>query len=323
MSAQVKVGLTLLVAILLFYLGLAWVNNAGFWQDKQTIYIISFEEVDGLLIGDPVDIRGYVSGKVTAIKPGMEQVWVEISMNEELELKSEAAAEIRVKEILGGKQIAILPSTQGQLLQPGDTLQGKSSLDFSSAFSTVGKVVEDIDGELIRSFLTRFDTLTTQFGRFANAIDPQKVSQITDNLLFTTHELRNSLSDVNSRQMISKLDSALHQFSALGITANASLVQINTLTKNISSSTLPKADSSLEKIYRLLDHTDEVLTAASDLLDQAQNPQTAVGYLLKDPDGAQLLDSTLINLNRTLDHLRTKKVHVAMSLSHKKRTFKE
>lgn len=323
MSSQVKVGLTVILAIVLFYFGLAWANGSGFWEKERNGYVIAFEEVDGLMEGDPVDIRGYVSGRVQAIEPGTDFVWVKIALNKEVELHSGATAEIRVKEILGGKQIAILPSSKGQILQNGDTLRGQSSLDFSSAFSTVGKVVEDIDGELLRAFLERFDTLTAQFGRLTQAVDPAKIQLITDNLLETTTDIRMSIKDVSNRDMIDRLDTALTQFSLLAQTADASLNQINTMAANIEQTTLPKADSMLEKLFVMLDHTDGILSAAAELLDDVQNPNTALGYLINDPQGGPLLDSTLHNLNRTLDHIRTKKLHVAMSLRHKKRTFEE
>jgi phospholipid/cholesterol/gamma-HCH transport system substrate-binding protein len=323
MSSQVKVGLTVILAIVLFYFGLAWANGSGFWQKERNSYVIAFEEVDGLMEGDPVDIRGYVSGRVQGIEPGTDFVWVNIALDKDVKLYSGATAEIRVKEILGGKQIAIIPSAKGQILQHEDTLRGRSSLDFSSAFSTVGKVVEDIDGDLIRAFLERFDTLTAQFGRLTQAVDPAKIQLITDNLLETTTDIRLSIKDVSNRDMIDRLDTALNQFSLLAQTADASFNQINTMAVNIEQTTLPKADSMLQKLFVMLDHTDNILSAATELLDDVQNPNTALGYLINDPQGGPLLDSTLHNLNRTLDHIRTKKLHVAMSLRHKKRTFEE
>lgn len=323
MSSQVKVGLTVILAIVLFYVGLAWVNGTGFWEEDRRTFTVAFEEVDGLIEGDPVDVRGYVSGRVESIQPGANAVFVKIAVDEEIQLPENSTAEIRVKEILGGKQIAILPGRSAQLLQAGDTIKGKSSLDFSSAFSTVGRVVEDIDGAMIKSFLERFDTLTVQIGKLITAVDPNKVEQITDNLLVTTDDLKFSLTDVRNRNMIERLDTALTRFSLLAQTANGSLDQINRLTGTLEQSTLPKADSTLERIYALLGHTDEVLSTATKLLDDVQNPNSAIGYLLNDPEGGPLLQNSLLNLNRTLDYIRTRKLHVAMSLSHKKRTFEE
>lgn len=323
MTSQVKVGLTVIAAIILLYMGLAWVNGSGFWEKERRTYVIAFEEVDGLIAGDPVDVRGYVSGRVESIQPGMEAVYVKIALDKEVDLSASTTAEIRVREILGGKQIAIIPAGKGNILQVGDTLQGRSSLDFSSAFATMGRVVEDIDGDLIRAFLQRFDTLTAQFGKITSAVDPSKIQQITDNLLVTTHDLRYSLSDVRNKNMIGRLDTALTQFSLLAQTADASLDQINSLAGTIEKSTLPKADSTLERIYALLGHTDDVLSSAAKLLDDVKNPNSAIGFLLNDPEGGPLLENALHNLNKTLDHIRTKKIHVSMSLRHKKRTFEE
>ncbi len=323
MNSQVKVGLAVISAIIIFYLGFAWVKGSGFWEKERRSYVIVFEGVDGLMEGDPVDVRGYVSGRVQSITPGTEAVWVNILLDKTIVLHAATQAEIQVREIMGGKQIAILPQAKGALLQDGDTLRGYSSLDFSSAFSTVGKVVKGIDGDLILAFMERFDTLSVQFGRLANAVEPAKVAQITDNLLFTTNELRSGLASVRSRDMIGRIDTALEQFSLLAQTADASLNQITSLTGKLAEQTLPRADSMLEQMYQLLGYTDEILSAATSLLDDFQNPNTAIGYLLNDPEGGPLLDSALHNLNRTLDHIRTKKLHVAMSLRHKKRTFDE
>lgn len=323
MRSEAKVGLAVMAAILGFYLFLSWVTHSGLWsQDQQTLPVL-FANVEGLLEGDPVDIRGYEVGKVADIEVGENGVMVTLLIDGEVKLREDAYAEIRVKEILGGKQVALLPGTSEVALPTGQVLPGQNSLDFSTIFSTLGRVMEGFEPERVQQFLDRFDTLTLQISRLAQAVEPAEVRTITSNLARTSEDLGQLVGEFRQRRSLQRADSLLRNLNGLAQTADASLLRVNELAGKFSDQTLPQADSLFSQLYATLDQADGMLTDAEDMLQNLKNKNTALGYLINDQEGGMLLDSTLQNLNRTLDHIRRKKIHVGMSLRHKPKVYKE
>lgn len=323
MNKQIQIGLSVILAILLLYLMLAWGTSSGFWaEDKQGVSVI-FDNVDGLLEGDPVDVRGYRSGKVTAIRPAGEGVYVDIALDKGIQLKEDASASLQVRELMGGKQISVIPGTAGALLPPGSSIPGNKELDFSSAFSKLGDGLEELDFERLNSTFYRLDTLSQRLIGLASAVPPKQLNELVGSLGNTTRSLNYFVNQLNKNDLPDKLDSTLTQFSQLAGTADSALRRFDQLAYSMQERTLPQADTLMVKLGDFLTKTEESLEAANGLFSQLKDTSTVAGKLLYDPAWVQLVDSSLYNLNKTLIHIRRHKVHVALSLSPKKKTYEE
>lgn len=302
---------------------LAWGTSSGFWaEDKQVVSII-FDNVDGLLEGDPVDVRGYRSGKVTAIRPAGEGVYVDIALDKGIQLKEDASASLQVRELMGGKQISVMPGSAGAILSAGAAIPGNKELDFSSAFSKLGDGLEELDFERLNSTFYRLDTLSQRLIGLASAVPPEQLNELVGSLGNTTKSLNYFVNQLNKNDLPDKLDSTLTQFTQLAGTADSALRRFDQLAFTMQERTLPRADTLMVKLGDFLTKTEESLEAANGLFTQLKDTSTVAGKLLYDPAWVQLVDSSLHNLNKTLIHIRRHKVHVSLSLSGKKKTYEE
>ncbi|MEZ4685419.1 MAG: MlaD family protein [Bacteroidia bacterium] len=323
MSNKIQIGLTVLGALLLLYLLLAWGSSSGFWAEEQQRLTIVFDNVDGLLEGDPVDVRGYRSGKVLAIRPAAEGVFVDISLDKAIQLQEDAVASLQVRELMGGKQVSLFPGTSATSLSPEATIPGTKELDFSSAFSKLGDGLEELDFERLNQTFYRLDTLSQKLIGLASAVPPEELSQLSGSLAQTTRSLNYFVNQLNKNDLPNKLDSTLSQFSHLAGTADSALRRFDHLAASMQERTLPQADTLMNKLGDFLTKTEQSLEAANALFAQLKDTSTVAGKLLYDPAWATLVDSSLYNLNKTLVHIRKHKVHVALSLSPKKKTYED
>ncbi len=111
-----------------------------FPSPSYTLYA-NFDNVSGLKDGDAVQIAGVKIGKVLAIGLKGERARVAMSVNDGVEVDSEAIAAIKTSGIIGDKYVSISPGAGEKMLKNGETIR-----QTESAF-----VLEDAIGQLINS----------------------------------------------------------------------------------------------------------------------------------------------------------------------------
>lgn len=312
-----------MVGVFLLYLVVAWTKSLHLFSANRTTYKAVFQDVAGLKTGDPVTVFGLPSGNVESIRLNNNGAIVEFNLSEDIGLKSDASAEIRVKELMGGKLIALLPGQSATSLTTEDVILGSTSLDFSSAFAKAGEFLDKFDANDIDTLITNINKIASSFARVAEEIDSMDTGKLLEDVNGSAESLNSILNDVEQRRIVAKIDRSLEQIDKLAINADSTLNSFGNLADNINDNTLPAVDSALDQITGMLKDAEDLVLVLKDLAKQMQNPETLAGKILYDPEMATDLDTTLNKLNRTLDHIRTKKIHVRMSLSKKPRRFEE
>lgn len=339
MKREIKIGLTILSAIVIVYFIFAWMRNLHWFDDGYKKYTVVFENVNGLLLGASVNVFGFTAGRVLDIQPTQENVLVTISLSDKITLHKDASAEIQLKELMGGKQIEIKPGKSQGVLPEGGTINGYASPDLTSAFSVFGETMKQIDTSRIRSMLVNMEKITTKIADVSNRFELNNVDVMTKELISTSVELRQTsigvnqlLLEVQKRNVIDKGDSA---FRAVGIMlqnveimlqssdktlqASAGLMnQVNGLMERTEQKVLPKTDSIMQNVLVMLNKTDQTLQTVGEIINKLKEDETVIGKVLNDPEFLYKLDSTLNNVNLTLEFVRNKRIRVGFNLGEPK-----
>lgn len=323
MRKEIKIGLTVLAGLVILYLALAWVKSIHFFAASSSTYEIVFQDVAGLKEGDQVTVFGYPSGNVESIGLDNRGAMVRINLSEDVKVMTDAKAEIRVKELMGGKLIALTPGLSGSPLPQGQVIEGTTSLDFSSAFAKAGEFLDKFDAEQVDSIISNVNQIASSFARVAEELDNLDTGELLTDVNESADRLNSILTEVEQRQLVKDIDGSLARINLLADNADKTLNSFGELADKVSEKTLPSVDKTLEQITGMLDDAEEMVEVLKDLTKQMQDQNTLAGKILYDPELAQDFDYTLDNLNTTLDHLRTKKIHVRMSLNKKQRKFEE
>lgn len=312
MKRETKVGLTVMAGIVLLYLMVAWAKRIHWFAPDEATYAIQFENVNGLLEGDPVTVRGFISGRVLEINPGSESVEVSISLDQSVALLQNAKAEIQIKELMGGKQIAISPGNSGSPIPVGGTIQGKTSLDFSTSFSQFGQIFKQIDQDNLKELFAVLDTLARNMAKMGAQLNSGSINQILTQLEGTTRELNGLLREVKQRDMVAKIDTSIQLVQSLASEGSRAINEISDLSNRISNQTLPKSDTLFGQVTGTLEELDKTLYETQSLIKKLQTPNSVAGRLFSDPVLASQLDTTLSNLNKALEQIHSEKVIVGL-----------
>ncbi len=314
LNRETRIGLTVLLGLLIVYLTIAWARRIHLFAPEVNSYQISFETVDGLMQGDVVNVRGYPAGRVTQISPSNDYVRVEIALDRSITLYQDAQDEIQIKEIMGGKQISLLPGRQSPALAAGGSIEGRTSLDFASSFSQVGKLLNEIDRQTLDETTARLDRISRQMEAILLNIDPQATGRIISNLENSTTRLNELIRPLNAQ----RIDRTWGRIDTLLIRAGQGLDQIDSLSALAKASTLPRADSLLDQMSETLTLVNGLAQDAQALADLLQDRETLPGQILHDRSLPQRVDSLLYNLNNTLRQIQDRKIIVGFRLKDKK-----
>ena len=114
-KTEIKVGITIIVALLLFIFVYGWAKNFSLNSNNKLLYI-KFPTVAGLEIGDMVSVNGVRKGLVESITSDDNHALVQVIFNEEVNLKQDATFSIMMLDLMGGKKIEIKAGDSDQFL---------------------------------------------------------------------------------------------------------------------------------------------------------------------------------------------------------------
>ena len=181
----------------------------GNYQPFSSPYEIraQFQDVTGLLVGDVVKASGVTVGRVNdiAIKDGL--AIVTIGVDEDVELPEKVEAEIRFRNLVGQRMIAMVPpeDTETKLLQPDAVIpldRTEPAFDLTELFNGLRPLIrstEPRDINIVARTLTKtlrgrnaeIQSLLTNLADVADTVssEDQALSQLLDGLNTVSEDL--------------------------------------------------------------------------------------------------------------------------------------
>ncbi len=307
MKREIKIGLTVMLALLLLYLVLAWINGSNIYPSNSISYRIHFSNISGLLEGDPVHYRGYTIGNVTKITPQSDHIEVIIQIQREIPLFADAYAEIQPKELMGGKQIQLVQGAQNNTRLSNQELPGYAALDFSSGFSRMGNVLKQVESIELQAMILQLDSLFHQTHQIMLALDPQTLQNTTyllnENLVY----LNTILSEVQNNRLISNLDSTIQNVNQLTVEGNQMMMSVQETLSTVDTALIPNLVAVTDTLPLLLSQTRRLMSSTQQVIE---NEHGFIGQMLNDTTLFTKVDSSLILLNQVLRQIQEDKIIV-------------
>ena len=340
-SKDAIIGLVVIVTIVILIWGVNFLKGFNMLSSEQT-FCAKYERVDGLKNSSPVTLRGYKIGQIKSIRfsQNADNLIVEFSISDEFQLPANTEARIVSSDIMGTKEIKLLPGNSKEILQAGDTLLGSIEGDLKeqvsmqmlplkrkaenlmSSVDSVLTVIQYIFNEDSRKNLQRsFSSIEQTFKKLENT------SGTLDTIVSgqKTH-MENIISNVDSittnlKQNNQNISNILTNFSTISDSLKA--VEI-AQTINNAKLTLKQTNDILEKINSgegsmgMLINNDTLymnLEAASNsltnlLIDLRNNPKKYVHFSLFDTG-----KNVYLNSNKTKKKLdKEKQTHYRIQI---------
>lgn len=207
-NTEFKVGATVIIATLILIFGIIWGKGYRLQTHKYQLELL-FDNIGGMVIGDPVTVNGVKAGKVQKIGWKDRLVFVTVELDDHIQLYEDATFIIVSAELLAGMRIEIFPGDSpnhlnmakqpfhgkygGRIVDVGLTIDALakdlSSLSFrlDTTFAMVNKMLAT--GQLQNDLVTTLDNLK----RFS-----QELKQVSPNLSNMLDNLDKSIKNLNS-----------------------------------------------------------------------------------------------------------------------------
>ncbi len=292
LSKELKSGIIAIIALILMY----WMYNFLKKQNMfttDTVFYSEFDNIQGLTPASVVTINGFNVGNVKTIQFNPEKkgkLIVQFSMNENFSFSKNSITKI-TPGLMGGAELSIIPSYEGEKAVSGDSLKGTS------------------DAGMLNSLTDKLAPLETKLN--ATLAD-------ADKLLVNFNSILDDKTQQDLKSAIANLNSTLQHFKGASISLEKMLAEsqpkINSLLTNADgaianfqtlASDFQKADlaGSLNQTMSKLNTTLEKVDV---LMANMNNGEGSIGKLLKDEG----LYNNLENASKELEELlREVKLH--------------
>lgn len=142
-KTEIKVGVTVTVALILLLWIFGWAKNFSYNQNRSVLFV-RFPTVSGLSIGDQVTVNGLKKGFVEDIKIDGQSVITRLSIEKDVDLKTDATYEVVMLDLMGGKKVDITPGKSTAGLNYNEIQNGRYASDISSSLASLGPIAEKL-----------------------------------------------------------------------------------------------------------------------------------------------------------------------------------
>lgn len=296
-KTNIKVGITVIIALLIFIWILGWAKRITIAGDYNVLKI-RFDSVSGLEIGDHITINGVKMGKVHDIRIDGNYVIVEGYIPKSVVIKKDARATVEMLDLMGGKKIELKPGESDELFDLNQVLIGKLSTDIPGALSMVGNVEQDLKAIIIdtRNLLDKINSNLSD----ENLIGSLRIS--VKNLEEITTNLNSFLAKNNS-----KLERTIENISNLTEKTDKFLTQ-NTDT----------LIATFQETRILISNLNKVVASLDKIIEQTETGQNNIGKIVYDEELYTKLKQSINKLdeisNILLEQLNSKGIKVDAKL---------
>lgn len=278
-KTDIRVGLTVIVSLLLLIWILGWAKNFSL-NSNRTKVMVNFKNVAGLEVGDNVTVNGVRKGFVEDILMKNDFVLVKVSLDPDVDLKSDAIFSVMMLDLMGGKKVEILPGNAPDKLNLKQVQSGSFSADVPSVMVMIGK----LENELPMMFKQVNQSLTSLNEYLADKNLQSDVKTAASNLV----EISNQLKDViaENRNQIKLL------------TSNS--VQLTTEAKDFFAKNKESLHTTIVDVSALVKKTDSFITKLDQIVVETKEQKNAAGKLLYDDKLVTDLKETLLNVKELI-----------------------
>ena len=275
-KTEIKVGLTVLFGIMVFIWILGWAKNVSISSTDIELKV-KFENASGLQVGSLVSVNGVKAGVVKDIYVESYYVVVEITVNNDAQLKSDAEFSLEVTDLMGGKKIDISPGKDSVPLNPDELQVGIFQADLASMMEVLSGIEIDLN--------TILDDVKITLSEINSFLTDEQLKE----------DIRNSISGLST--LTTRLNNMLteNQENIRSITQNTK--EITEDTKELISSNQESINSSINSLNSILQSSDSLVTKLNYLADETLSGDNNIGKLLYD-------DSLFISLTKTLEQTK-------------------
>lgn len=281
-SRETRIGIFVVAVLVASFFVINYLRGKDIFGKEMQI-CSHYENVEGLVVSNPVYIKGYKAGSVTEVSYNPEtQVFdVTCSIVKKFAIPTDTKMTIYSVDLMGGKGIRLDLGTSTEYIEDGAELAPSYATDvISSLTSRIGPlIVKATDA------IDSLGMASSAINRVLSGIDENTVRSAMSHLQVT---MRN----------VEKLSNTLAGHSDDIETLVVNLKDVSTRLVSLSE----KADSSMDGVQKFAGELGEVdvkelAESLQNLVDNLNDPEGTIGKLTKDSGAYDSLESVLKDID--------------------------
>lgn len=318
-SREIKVGILALVVVVVLIWGYEFLKGKNVLGHSNT-YKVAYTHIDQLAVSNPVYVKGFKVGMVTDIylnPENIDEVIVELEVDEEIKLPSDAKAILYNVGLVGGKAMILQYDhlCQENCLESGDFLEGEvrgllsSMVPENEVDVYLNKLQSGISGMV--------DSLGFEGDETGGDNTAAQLKQIVASFASITSNLDRVIarSDANINKSLSDIQSFTSSLKENEKHLNQVMANLNVISTQVANAgldqTLQKVDTtfddlavSIKELKSIVKSADQSFQNIDKIVAQVQNGEGTLGKLLGQDSLYQNLSLTVEHLNLLLQDLR-------------------
>ena len=302
-SNEVKVGVTALLAILVFI----WLYNFLKGKDlftRTAHYYAKYEQIGGLAESSPIEVNGYKVGVVQSVRllnPGSNIIIVTLSIEKDIRLPVNSVAEITTASLIAGMKIQLIYSKGPAVYSSGDTIPGRLA----------ESIISKVENELVpvkEKLLKVLGVLDSVIMSVNDIMDPR----FRMNVQSGVSNLSKITASINESELKASLEN-INKFTRMLADNSGNLSATFDNLKAVSD-TIAAAD-----LYQSISHLKSSLENTSAMMESMNSGKGTAGQLMTNDSLYRNLSASLESLNLLLKDMKANpKRYVHFSLFGKK-----
>ena len=291
------IGMVFVLSSIAFISGLLYLQEISIRKSNYTFNVL-FDNIQGLYVGDQVDMLGKKIGKVSHSRIIGQKIAVELSIDNSFSFSIPVDSKIEVKSegLIGSKFISISPGLNTkEFILPGETVEGLREFDFAEITPGIVPLTQDLSA-------------------FARRLKATLGEEEKDNIRLTIHNIESLTAELdtfvyNYRNIISDNDKKNFQDFIKNLSGTVKDLKYG-VNKEIN-----KLDGMLDDLKKVTDKSEELSTTITELkkssksfaistekfnkiLNKIDNGEGTMGKLVSD-------SALYENMNNLVNEMRT------------------
>jgi len=291
------IGMIFVLSSIAFIGGLLYLQEISIRKSNYTFNVL-FDNIQGLNVGDQVDMLGKKIGKVSHSRIIGQKIAVELSIDNSFSFSIPVDSKIEVKSegLIGSKFISISPGLNTkEFILPGETVEGLREFDFAEITPGIVPLTQDLSA-------------------FARRLKATLGEEEKDNIRLTIHNIESLTAELdtfvyNYRNIISDNDKKNFQDFIKNLSGTVKDLKYG-VNKEIN-----KLDGMLDDLKKVTDKSEELSSTITELKKSSESFAIATekfNKILNKIDngegtmGKLVSDSALYeNMNNLVNEMRT------------------
>jgi phospholipid/cholesterol/gamma-HCH transport system substrate-binding protein len=278
--SELQVGLLTMAAVAILVTGMLWFKNIDLSKGTQ-LFMVDFERVEGLQVGDRVQVRGIRMGEVVGMGIQPQCVRVEMRLQEGVPLREDAVVTLGEKGIVGEIVLEIDPGT-GAEVQEGHIFMGRTAGTIAAMTDAAGDALQEMR------------TLTAMVTELVEQVKKEGMVTETLNQANETLTKVDDMIEENHREVEVILENLVATSTALRETMESGRVD----------QAFQDASMAMSRADTLMGNLENSAARLDTLLWKLTEGEGSAARLLNDPMLYDRADSTLASVKRLVDAMR-------------------